>query len=108
MFLMVTGGSLMPSTREPAHGAERETRPVNSGKLFGLVEAFRRRFTPEAAIDEVVPLGNEIGPDGAAGDNAADQRAGVAEGDAECLQRARRWCWSFSPSRNGDEIRSNP
>src|SRR5207245_790431 len=35
MFLIVTGGSLMPSTHEPSHGAGH-TRPVNSGKLFVL------------------------------------------------------------------------
>ena len=35
MFLMVTGGSLMPSTQEPSHGAG-QTRPVNSGKLLVL------------------------------------------------------------------------
>ena len=33
MFLIVTAGSLMPSTHEPSHGAG-QTRPVNSGKLF--------------------------------------------------------------------------
>ena len=33
MALMVTGGSMMPSTQEPSHGAG-QTRPVNSGKLF--------------------------------------------------------------------------
>ena len=33
MLLMVTGGSLMPSTQEPSQGAGH-TRPVNSGKLF--------------------------------------------------------------------------
>ena len=33
MFLIVTGGSLMPSTHEPSHGAG-QTRPVNSGKLL--------------------------------------------------------------------------
>ena len=35
MFLIVTGGSLMPSTQEPSHGAG-QTRPVNSGKLLVL------------------------------------------------------------------------
>ena len=35
MFLIVTGGLLMPSTQEPSHGAG-QTRPVNSGKLFVL------------------------------------------------------------------------
>jgi len=33
MFLIVTGGSLMPSTQEPSQGAGH-TRPVNSGKLL--------------------------------------------------------------------------
>ncbi len=35
MFLIVTGGSVMPSTHAPSHGAG-QTRPVNSGKLFVL------------------------------------------------------------------------
>ena len=35
MFLIVTGGLLMPSTQEPSHGAG-QTRPVNSGKLLVL------------------------------------------------------------------------
>src|SRR5882672_1452276 len=35
MFLIVTAGSLMPSTQEPSQGAG-QTRPVNSGKLFVL------------------------------------------------------------------------
>ncbi len=35
MFLIVTGGALIPSTHEPSHGAG-QTRPVNSGKLFVL------------------------------------------------------------------------
>ena len=35
MFLIVTGGSVMPSTQEPSHGAG-QTRPVNSGKLLVL------------------------------------------------------------------------
>uniref|UniRef100_A0A6B0U6S1 Putative secreted protein n=1 Tax=Ixodes ricinus TaxID=34613 RepID=A0A6B0U6S1_IXORI len=33
MFLMVTAGSLMPSTQAPSQGAGH-TRPVNSGKLL--------------------------------------------------------------------------
>ena len=33
IVLMVTGGSLMPSTQEPSQGAG-QTRPVNSGKLL--------------------------------------------------------------------------
>ena len=35
MFLIVTGGLVMPSTHDPSHGAG-QTRPVNSGKLFVL------------------------------------------------------------------------
>ena len=35
MFLIVTGGSWMPSTQAPSQGAG-QTRPVNSGKLFVL------------------------------------------------------------------------
>ena len=35
MFLIVTGGSVMPSTHAPSHGAG-QVRPVNSGKLFVL------------------------------------------------------------------------
>ena len=35
MFLIVTGGALMPSTHAPSHGAG-QTRPVNSGKLLVL------------------------------------------------------------------------
>jgi hypothetical protein len=33
MALIVTGGSMMPSTHEPSQGAG-QTRPVNSGKLL--------------------------------------------------------------------------
>ena len=39
MFLMVTGGSLMPSTQDPSQGAGH-TRPVNSGKLLVWVSWF--------------------------------------------------------------------
>ena len=35
MFLIVTGGSVMPSTQAPSHGAG-QARPVNSGKLLVL------------------------------------------------------------------------
>ena len=33
MFLIVTAGSVIPSTQAPSQGAG-QTRPVNSGKLF--------------------------------------------------------------------------
>ena len=35
LFLIVTGGSITPSTQEPSQGAG-QTRPVNSGKLLVL------------------------------------------------------------------------
>ena len=44
MLLMVTGGSMMPRTQEPSHGAG-QTRPVNSGKLLVL---WRRSSGPPA------------------------------------------------------------
>ena len=50
------------------------------GEVVRFVEAFER-FLPEAAIDEVVPLGDEV-VDGAAAGHAADKLAGVAEGHA--------------------------
>ncbi len=40
MFLMVTGGSLMPSTQDPSQGAG-QTRPVNSGKLLVLNKNYK-------------------------------------------------------------------
>jgi hypothetical protein len=58
MFLIVTGGLLIPRTHEPSHGAG-QTRPVNSGKVVGLVQALER-LVPEPAVDKVVPLGDEV------------------------------------------------
>ena len=46
IFLIVTGGLVIPSTHAPSHGAGH-TRPVNSGKLFVLCSlsiASRHRF----------------------------------------------------------------
>ena len=43
MFLMVTGGSLIPRTHEPSQGAGH-TRPVNSGKLLVWVSWFSASF----------------------------------------------------------------
>ncbi len=40
MVLMLTAGSLMPSTQEPSQGAG-QTRPVNSGKLLVLCSRSR-------------------------------------------------------------------
>ena len=76
MFLIVTGGALMPRTQEPSHGAG-QTRPVNSGKLLVLCRRSSASL-PQAAIDQVVPLGDEV-VDRAARGHAVEQRAGVAE-----------------------------
>src|SRR5262249_34438968 len=46
-------------------------------EVVGLVQPFQR-FLPEAAIDQVVPLRDEV-VDRAAGGHAADERAGMAE-----------------------------
>ena len=43
MFLMVTGGSLMPRTQDPSQGAG-QTLPVNSGKLLVWVSWLRASF----------------------------------------------------------------
>ena len=58
MLLIVTGGSLMPSTHEPSHGAG-QTRPVNSGKLLVLCSRVQR-LAPQAAVDQVVPLRDQV------------------------------------------------
>ena len=67
MYLIVTGGSLMPSTQAASHGAG-QMRPVNSGKL--LVECSTRMASlPAVAIDQIVPVGNDV----------VHRAAGVAE-----------------------------
>ncbi len=50
------------------------------GEIIGLVQAFQR-LVPEAAIDQVVPFGDQV-VDRAAGGHAAEQGAGVAKGNA--------------------------
>ena len=50
------------------------------GEIVGLVEAVEG-LAPEAAIDQVVPFGDEV-VDGAAAGHAVEEPAGVAEGDA--------------------------
>ena len=54
MFLMVTGGALMPSTHEPSHGAGH-TRPGELRKVVGAMQAVER-LAPQAAKHQVVPL----------------------------------------------------
>jgi len=49
-------------------------------EVVRLVETFER-FLPETAVNEVVPLGNQV-VDGATAGHAADERAGMAEGNA--------------------------
>ena len=67
MFLMVTGGSLMPSTHAASHGAG-QMRPVNSGKLLVACSCADRVF-PAVAIDEIIPVRNDV----------VHRTAGVAE-----------------------------
>jgi hypothetical protein len=50
------------------------------GEVIGFMEAFEG-FAPEAAVNEVVPFGDEV-VDGTAGGHAAEEEAGVAEGNA--------------------------
>ena len=50
------------------------------GEVVGLVQPLER-LAPEAAVDQVVPLGDQV-VDRAARGHAADQLAGVAEGHA--------------------------
>jgi hypothetical protein len=49
------------------------------GEVVGFLEAFKG-FAPEAAVDEVVPFGNEV-MNGTAGGHAAEEEAGVAKGN---------------------------
>jgi hypothetical protein len=79
MFLIVTGGSLMPSTQEPSHGRGADAAG-EIGEIVGLVQAVER-FVPQAAINQVVPLRDQV-VDGAARGHAAEQRAGVAKRNA--------------------------
>ena len=79
MLLIVTAGSMIPSTHEPSHGAG-QTRPVNSGKVVRLVQPVER-LAPAAAIDEIVPLGDQV-VDRAAGGHVGHQVARVAERNA--------------------------
>src|ERR1019366_6245795 len=64
-------------------GAFARRRTDAAGKLrkiIRLVQALER-FAPKPAVDEIVPLRDQIG-DRAAGGHAAEQLAGVAEGHA--------------------------
>ena len=65
--LIVTGGSLMPSTHAASHGAG-QMRPVNSGKLLVACSARIASFQ-RSAIDEIVPVRNDV----------VHRAAGVAE-----------------------------
>jgi len=93
MLLMVTAGSLMPRTQEPSHGAG-QTRPVNSGKLLVLWRRFER-FAPQAAVDQVVPLGMRL----LMGSRKAMPSSRVPvwqKGTPQSMQRAP--CWRRSDS----------
>ena len=58
----------------------RADAPGEVGEIIGLVQAVQR-FAPEAAINQIVPFRDQI-VDRAARSHAADERAGVAEGNA--------------------------
>ena len=68
--LMPTGSLLMFSVHASSHGAG-QTRPVNSGKVVGRVQRLDRAL-PVLAVDEVVPVGNDV----------VDRAAAHAERDA--------------------------
>ena len=56
--LMVTGRSLMPSTHEASQGAGQR-RPGELREVVGGVQS-RRRLAPAIAVDEVVPVGDQV------------------------------------------------
>jgi hypothetical protein len=64
----------MPSTQEPSRGthAAGELR-----EIVGQVQPIER-LVPQAAVHQVVPLGNQV-VDRATGGHAADELAGLAE-----------------------------
>ena len=79
MFLIVTGSSLRPEHARTF--ARRRADPAGEfGKIVGLMQPLQR-FLPETAIDQIVPLGNQI-IDRAARGHAADQLAGMAKRNA--------------------------
>ena len=93
MFLIVTGGSLMPEHARAF--ARRGTNAAGEfGKIIGLVQTLQR-FFPETAINQIVPFRNQI-VDRAAGGHAADQRAGVAKRNA-AIHAARALLAQFRP-----------
>ena len=67
---IVTGSSLIPSTQAASHG-RRAQPPGKFGEVVGGVQALHG-VGPVVAVDEVVPLGDEV----------AQRAAVVAERDA--------------------------
>ena len=55
--LIVTASLLIPSTHDASQGAG-QSLPVNSGKLF--VACSRSSASPLIAVDQVVPVGDEV------------------------------------------------
>ena len=53
MFLIVTGGLLIPSTQEPSHGAG-QTRPVNSGNCWSCAAGRALRATDRDKPDRSI------------------------------------------------------
>ena len=78
MVLMVTGSSRMLRTHDASHGAGH-TRPGDLGEVVRLVRGARAASSMLPAVDEVVPLGDEV----------PERAALVAERDA-AVHAARR------------------
>jgi hypothetical protein len=79
MFLIVTAGSVH-AEHARAFARRGADAAGELGKIIRLVQAVER-FAPEAAINQIVPFGNQI-VDRAAAGHAADELAGVAERNA--------------------------
>ena len=92
--LMVTGGSLMPSTQD---GFARR-RTDASGELREVVGGVQTadRFLPAAAIDQIVPVGNDVG----------ERAAGVAERHA-AIHAARALRAAPSPRETAGRFRTS-
>ena len=65
--LIVTAGSLIPSTHAASHGAG-QMRPGKFGEIIGRVQ-LPHRFLPASAIHQIIPVRNQI----------VDRTAGVAK-----------------------------
>ena len=81
--LIVTGGSLIPSTQDASQGAG-QMRPVNSGKLLVACNC-ADGFFPAAVIHQIVPVRNDV----------VDRASGVAERHAAIHAARALWAQFF-------------